>query len=647
MGAHTVSETGKGTAFNGDGRDGHSVTRIVNKVADVMGSVAGWGMLFTSIVMLYEIVMRYIGSPTTWVVEVSGYSMIWFTFFSAAYGLHVGSHIQVDILILRLSPRTRNILDIFNYTFILVFSLLLLYYSWINFADAIDMGERTATIIKIHLGWLYGAVAFGCILLLMQALLFLIKSVMQAFQNRLEGGSHLLDNLTLLIPVYIVLMTVSAWLYVQHPMVGAIAIMLVIMLGGVPVFASLGVVGSFGLFYLLGAEMGLSQISAISIKALDNFTLLAVPLYVLGGQILVSGGVGKELFGVCSKWIGHWPGGAMLATIGACAIFAAISGSSVATAATIGSIAIPEMLKRGYKPEHAFGVVAAGGTLGILIPPSAPMIIFSTLTEESTGALFMGGVIPGLIMASIFGIFAVTLCYKTGHYEKVAKASWSERLYSLKDSFWGLMAPVIVLAGIYLGVLTPTEAAAVIVVYALVVSLIRGKIKIKELNQVFMEGTRSSTMILMIVVGAMILGTVITFLQVPQNVCAYIGGLAMPPWVIMFVLCVIYVILGCFLEVVSILMITVPIVYPLILQLGYNGVWFGVFLVLLMEMALITPPVGLNLYVVQGISKVGIEPVIKGVWPYMLLLLIGLFMLYLWPNLILWLPATMGFAGVK
>jgi C4-dicarboxylate transporter DctM subunit len=209
------------------------------------------------------------------------------------------------------------------------------------------------------------------------------------------------------------------------------------------------------------------------------------------------------------------------------------------------------------------------------------------------------------------------------------------------------MAPVIVIAGIYLGIVTPTEAAAVIVVYALAVGLVRGTIKIKDLTRIFMEGTRSSTMILMIIVGAMILGTVITFLQVPQNVCAYVGGLTMPPWVIMFILCVIYIILGCFLEVVSILMITVPIVYPLVIQLGYNGLWFGVFLVLLMEMALITPPVGLNLYVIQGIAKVGIEPVIKGVWPYMILLVLGLFMLYLWPDLILWLPGTMGFAGAK
>ncbi|KFN38151.1 hypothetical protein KN63_05710 [Smithella sp. F21] len=433
----------------------------------------------------------------------------------------------------------------------------------------------------------------------------------------------------------------------QYPMAGGIAIMIVIMFGGVPIFAALGMLGSAGLFFLLGADLGLAQISAISIKSLDNFTLLAIPLYVLGGGILVAGGVGKELFDVCSKWIGHWPGGATLATIGACAVFAAISGSSVATAASIGMIAIPEMLKRGYKPEHAFGVVGAGGTLGILIPPSAAMIIYSTLTDESTGALFMGGVIPGIVLAGLFCVFSVALCYKTGCYEKEPRASWSMRMIAIKDSIWGIMAPVIVIGGIYSGLVTPTEAAAVVVVYALIVSMIRGKIKIRSLNKIFREATRSSTMILMIVVGAMILGTITTFLQIPQDVCAFVGQLAWPPWAVMVMLCFIYFVLGCFLEVVSIEMITLPIVYPLVIQLGYNGLWFGVFLVVLMELALITPPVGLNLYVIQGIAKTGIGSIIKGIWPYMVIMLIFLVILYIWPDMILLLPATMGYGGAK
>jgi C4-dicarboxylate transporter DctM subunit len=620
--------------------------KIIDIPADICGSIAGWGMILVSIFMCYEIFMRYIGHPTTWVIEISGYSMVWYAFLSAAYGMKTGSHINCDVFVLRLSPRSRNMLDIFNYTVVTAFSTLLFYYSLNSFRDAVEYGERSSTMLRLPLGWLYGGVVVGSLLLGIQALKILVHKVVVAFQNELEKGKHLLDNLAMLLPSYAVLFLVSGWLYMQHPIVGAAAITLVLLFGGAPVFSVLGIVGSFGMFYLQGAELGLTQLSEIAVKSLDNFTLLAVPLYVVGGQILVRGGVGKELFDVCSKWIGHWPGGAMIATIGACAIFAAISGSSVATAATIGLIAIPEMLKRGYKPSHAYGVLGAGGTLGILIPPSAPMIIFSTLTEESTGALFMGGVIPGIIMASLFAVFAVTLCYKTGHYEKVDKASWKERMMSMKESFWGLMAPVIVILGIYSGLVTPTEAAAVIVVYSLGVVMIRGKVKFADLNGIFAESTRVSTMILMIVVGALTFGTVITYLQIPQTVCQFVGGLEVQRWLVMLILCVIYAILGCFLEVVSILLITTPIVYPLVLQLGYNGVWFGVWLVLLMEMVLITPLVGLNIYVIRGIAKTDTVTVAKGIWPYMLLLVVGLFLFYHFPEIILWLPSTMGYSGV-
>jgi C4-dicarboxylate transporter, DctM subunit len=617
------------------------VTQYLDTLSDIGGTVAGWGMLFVSVIMVYEIIMRYLGLPTTWVVEISGYAMVGCTFLSAAYVLRLNGHIQVDFVTHGLSQATKNVLDVLNYLFILGYTLLILFYSGMSFFDAIAMNERSASLLRLHIGWLYGVIVIGCILLALQALLYLVKAIRRVSHARLE--QDFMPSL-LTISGYLVLMAIGGWLYIQYPMVGLIAIMIILLFGGIPIFAALGLIGCFGLYILMGTDTGLSQIGPICIKALDNFTLLAVPLYIMGGQILVSSGVGKELFEVCSKWIGHWPGGSMLATVGACAIFAAISGSSVATAATIGIIAIPEMLKSGYRPSHAFGVVAAGGTLGILIPPSGTMIIYSMLTDESTGALFVGGIIPGIIMAFLFGIFAFILCVTTGCYERVPKASWSERLASIQNSFWGLLAPFIVIFGIYSGLLTPTEAAAVVLVYALIVGLIRRKIKISDLNGVLCTGTKSSTMLLMIVVGAIILGTVGTYLQIPQMASQFIGGLPYPPWAIMALLCIFYIVLGCFLEVVSIMLITIPIVYPIIIKLGFNGLWFGVFIVLLMEMALITPPVGMNLFVIQGIAKTEIAPVVKGAFPYMIILVIGLFILYLWPDLILWLPGTMGYA---
>jgi C4-dicarboxylate transporter DctM subunit len=309
-------------------------------------------------------------------------------------------------------------------------------------------------------------------------------------------------------------------------------------------------------------------------------------------------------------------------------------------------VAIPEMKRHRYESQLTYGTLAAGGTLGILIPPSAAMIIYSAITDESTGALFMGGVVPGIILILLFAGYAIFRSIRTGLYEKIPPCSWKERFGVLKNSFWGLLTPVIIIFTIYTGICTPTEAAAVAVVYALLVSLVRKNILPRQLNQIFLKSTRTSSMILMIVVGALQLGMITTFLQIPQGAVSLVGRLDMANWIIMVILCIIYLILGMFLEVISILLITMPIVYPIIIYMGFNGVWFGVFIVLLMEMALITPPVGLNMYVIQGVSGARMIDVIRGVLPFMLLLLIGLLLLWFVPGLAIWLPSGMGLGGL-
>ncbi|MBF7084518.1 TRAP transporter large permease subunit [Desulfallas sp. Bu1-1] len=620
-------------------------TTSVDSLSAVAGSVAGYAMLFVAFIMVYEIIARIFFTPTLWVNEISCYILVWFGFLASAYGLKEGSHINVDILVYRMSPRIRNAFEIVGFTFCLGYSLLLLVYSWDMFSDGFTMNERSSTVLMFPMYLVYLGLVIGSALLMMQSLKMLINRISLAVGGTLETGKGLLNNVWVIIPVFILLLAAGLGIYQVSPGLSIVITLVVFLLAGIPVFTCLGLVGSLGLFLLMGADMGLSQIGMVSVKSLDSFTLLAIPLYILAGQILMAGGIGKELFMFCSRWIGHLSGGTMAATIAACAIFAAISGSSVATAATIGIIAIPEILKRNYERTHAYGVVAAGGTLGILIPPSASMIIYSSITGESTGALFMGGLIPGFMLALMFIVFAVAICLKSGHYKKEEPCGLSERLGSFKEAIWALLAPVIIIGGIYTGIFTPTEAAAVTVIYALAVSLLRGKIKLNDLGQVMSGGTCSSTMILMIVVGAMILGTVVTFLQIPQNVCNFVGNLSIPVWLIIVLLSITFMILGMFLEVVSILLITMPIVYPLITNLGINGLWFGVYITLLMEMAMITPPVGLNLYVIQGVARAPIEDVIKGAWPYMVLLLFGLFILALFPGLALWLPGTMGLGG--
>jgi len=620
----------------------------IDKIGTLAASFASFLMLFACLITVYEIVMRFgFNKATVWTYDISCYILIWFGFLTAAYGLKEGSHIYVDILVDKMSSYTKAPLQLVAYALVLLYSCTMFVFVLKMNIEAYTNKEVSSTILQSPMFLVYIGMTVGSFLLIVQSARMLIAKWDVLRKGNLERGEGLLNNRSLVLTLYVLFLVLGLWLYIKSPGIGIIITISTIMLAGVPVFTSLGIVGTIGLYLLMGANYGLQQTAMVAFKSLDSNILLAIPMYVLAGQILMSGGIGKELFDVCIKWIGHLPGGVAVATIGACAIFAAISGSSVATAATIGIIALPEMIKRGYDPRLAYGVLAAGGTLGIMIPPSAPMIIYAGITEESTGALFMGGIVPGTVLSFIFAAFGVLSCMRTGAYEKIAPAPWKERFFILKASFWGLMTPVLILAVIYTGICTPTEAAAVAVVYALAVAVGRGSIKLKNLNAVMAEGTRSSTMILNIIIGAMLLGTITTVLQVPQQLVAFVGSLAVPKWVVMLMLTAVYVVLGMFLEVVSILLITMPIVYPLIISLGFNGVWFGICIVVLMEMALITPPVGLNLYVIQGIGKASLTDVSRGAVPFMILMLIALLLLWFFPDLATWLPSTMGLGGLK
>lgn len=620
----------------------------VDFLSDAAGSFAGYAMLLAAVFTTYEVIMRhFFKEPSIWVFDITCYILIWFGFLSAAYGLKEGSHINVDILVSKMNARTKVPLETIAYALCLAYSFILLIYTWKMTQEAFLNKEAAPTVLHVPMYLVEIGMVIGSFLLCLQALRLLIARLVVLAKGNLEGGPGFLNNPALVLPLYLLLAALAVWLFVTSPGAGIVVMILVLLAAGVPVFTSLGVVGTLGLFLLMGVQYGLPQTAIVGLKSLDNFILLAIPMYILAGQILVSGGIGKEIYDFCAKWIGHLPGGVAAVTIGACAIFAAISGSSVATSAAIGLIALPEMRKLGYDPRLAYGVLAAGGTLGIMIPPSGSMIIYSSITDESTGALFIGGILPGIILAVFMAVYAMVVCARSGRYQRIPPFSWKERIFVFKDYFWGLLTPVLIIVTIYTGICTPTEAAAVTVVYALLISLLRRSIKPRELPVVMAESTRSATMILMIVVGAMLLGTNTTFLQVPQKVIAMVGVMQVPTWVIMTLLIIFFIILGMFLEVVSILLITMPIVYPLIIHLGFNGVWFGVFITLLMQVALVTPPVGLNIYVIQGIGNASMAEVVRGVFPFLIILIIGLVLIWVFPQLVLWLPGTMGLGGVR
>ncbi|MFK9090743.1 TRAP transporter large permease [Bacillus salipaludis] len=411
-----------------------------------------------------------------------------------------------------------------------------------------------------------------------------------------------------------------------------------LLLIGLPVAFTLGLLAIGGMYFFNGGTFAFAQIPIISYKSLDSFELTALPLYVLMSQVLLVCGVGKDLYEMASKWFRHLPGGLAIGTIFCCTIFAAISGSSVATAITIGSVALPEMVKRGYEKKHVLGLLAAGGTLGILIPPSIPMILYGNITGVSVGKLFIAGIVPGILLTLLFMIFA---SWQTRHI-KDKPATWAERMEASKKAIWGILLPVVVIGGIYSGLFTPTEAAAVgVVVSFLIGGLAYRNLSLKNLKEIIFHTVQTNAMILFIMVGAMLLGYIMTILQIPQTITEATVAWDVSPWVIFILINIVLLVLGCFLETVSIIVITVPILFPIITSLGFDPIWFAIIMVINMELALITPPVGLNLFVLKGIDRSNtISEIVKGVYPYAIIMILFIVVLAFFPEIATYLTGT-------
>lgn len=418
-----------------------------------------------------------------------------------------------------------------------------------------------------------------------------------------------------------------------------ILLLLAILFMGLPVAFSLG---STSVLLILFYDLPLKIVGQTMFSSLDSFVLLAIPLFILMSQILLDGRVGDDLFEVMNAWVRHLPGGLAIATILACAFFAAITGSGAATAATIGMVAIPAMTERGYDKKFTLGLLAAGGTLGILIPPSIPLILYGAITEESVGKLFIAGVIPGLILTAIFVIYAIMKSRKGG-FTPMPRASWSERLKVTWKNIWGIFLPILIIGGIYTGIFTPTEAAAVGLVYSLFITLVIYRtIRFTDLPGICLKSVGTSVMISIIIAGAILFGKVMTMLMIPQKLTELIIESNFTPIMFILAMNLLMLILGTILETVSIILLTMPLVTPILHALNIDPIWYAIILTINMTMALITPPVGMNLYVINGLRKdIHMSEIIQGVWPFIILMVIMLVLAVIFPSLSTWLPSVM------
>jgi len=415
-----------------------------------------------------------------------------------------------------------------------------------------------------------------------------------------------------------------------------LGLMFGLLLASLPVAFSLG---SLGLGLLVTGGFSPLMAPQAILSTLDGFILLAVPLFLLMSNILLYGGCGKDLYSAVQAWVGHWPGGLAIATIVSCGIFAAISGVSVATAATIGVVAIPEMIERGYNKKFVYGLLAAGGTLGILIPPSLPMIVYGFITEESVIALFLAGIGPGVFLIGLFILFSIIYAHFFGGYTPSAPASWQARRQSMIKVAPTIGLAALILGGIYTGVFTPTEAAAVGFALALILTVgILRSLSFVNFKKAVFEAMVTTAAILIIIAGAKIFGKAITLYRIPQEISMAIQLLIDSKAMFILVVCIVLIAMGLVFETLSMVLIMVPVLLPAAMNMGIDPIWFGIFMVIMVECALITPPVGLNLYVIQSVSGAPLGDVAKGVLPFLALMLFTVFVMYIWPDLVLYIP---------
>lgn len=657
----------------------------MTRAAGLLSSIA---LFFMIAIVVYEVVMRSaFNMPTVWVAEISVYTFVAVVFLGLAVGQREGAHIQVEILIDNVSPPTRQLLELIGAWLGLIFAAVT---GWEMYCFAVAEyvnGTRDWGLLATP-QWIpetpvvIGYALFCCALLhdicrktapepgprraalplimgaIVLALVFIGRADLPVAGTRMDWATLVIMAGTILASfvwsgaragaaVLLIVSVLGGLFYLTLGMsmlatglilVGGLLFLLII---GVPVGVTMGLVGLLGLLFML-RQPQLAILSDRSWTSINSFTLTAVPAFVLMGSLLVQSGVTVKLFDMLVCWFGRTRGGLGHAAVGASAVFAAVSGSSLATAATLGRVAAPEMVARGYSNRLTYGLVAAGATLGILIPPSIAMIIYGNTVGAPITVLFVAGIIPGLMLAGLFGLTVVVWSYISPASVPVGEPyPMSDKIKSLIGVLPFLVLIMAVLGSLYFGIATPTEAGAVGAAAALGLCIQQRKINLQTFYKVLYDTVSVTSFIMLIVVGASIFGWVFDFLRLPRGLVDVITGWDLQPWMVVAMIAVFYLILGMFIESISMMLMTLSVTFPIIVALGLDPIWFGVVLVILVEIGLVTPPVGIVLFILRGMSGVPLRDIVLGVLPFVVLMLAFLVLLYIFPEIVLWLPGNM------
>jgi C4-dicarboxylate transporter DctM subunit len=611
-----------------------------------MGMVSVLLMILLSVFISIQVISRYaLNINIPGLFDLSIYSLILFTFLSAAYTLREGQHICIDLFTAHLADGSKIGFTIVTRILSLLFVLVLGFFSWKWAYRSFLSGVMTISEVPIPKGILVLGLTFGSFLLLLQ----ILRSMVFLFIDlkSLPDWKQPILFMTLLIIGLMVGLGIMIYI---NPITGVCFIALMLLMFGMPVFLALGFVGSLGLYLLMG-ESALSQLPFIAYKSVESFPLTCLPLFIIAGIIMEKGKIVDDVFLFFRSLGSRSASGPLLSTILVGGFFCAVSGSSVATTSLIAAVSLPVLIAHGYRKSISSGVVA-GATIGTVIPPSIGYVLYGVIAEESIGQLFIAGIVPA---AMIFGFYFLYIIVLSKINQRLLfEKGWvmepkpshpvqlKEKQKTFKKALCGLFAPVFVLGGIYLGIFTPTEAAAMMVLYAVVITvLIIKTISFRQLFDFFLVGAKISSMILMIVVAARIFGALTSQLGIASDLVNFIKTEQISPAITLLFISTALIVLGMFLDASSIMVITLPVFHPVITAAGFNSIWFGVFFIIILEIGLLTPPVGLNLFVIKGLSNFNMGTIIKGSFPFVLIMLMSLFILVILPELATWLPALM------
>ncbi|MDP2917002.1 MAG: TRAP transporter large permease subunit, partial [Dehalococcoidia bacterium] len=640
----TESRSESTTAFN----------RIARWLERIAGSLGWWfngaGAAILAVMMVLvtvDVCLRYFfNRPLSGTYEIVELMMAVLVFGALAYTAIKKSHISIDAVTSRLSPGNQGAIASIASLIGIALCILIAWQTalWGN-KQWLAGQLTTSTNIPIYpFVWF---AAFGFALLGLVLIVHFIKSLAQSLENS-RWQTRL--NLALGLVLTVLVVAYAIWgkslsLDLSRSMVGIIGVvgLLILLFSNMYVGFAMGIIGFLGYSYLANTGSALGVLGTGPFSFSSSYTMSVIPLFVLMGEFAFHAGLTRELYGTAYRWLGHLPGGLAMATIGGCAGFSAICGSTTATAATVGVVALPEMKRYKYDPSLATACVASGGTLGIMIPPSIGLVVYGIIASQSIGKLFMAGILPGLLLSLLFMIVIYFLCKRNPLLGPPGeKTSFTQKMVSLKGTWTVIVLFFLVMGGIYFGIFTPTEGAAIGAAGAFVITVSKRKFNKQVITRSFLESTKNTAMVMFVLMGAEVFSKFLTVSRITNDIATFVSGLAVPPIAIFTIILLVYLVLGCFLSTLAMVIITVPIFLPVLVTLGYDPIWFGVISILVCEMGLITPPVGMNVFVIQGLVKdVPMYTIFKGIWPFLIAEIVATYILVAFPQIALFLPSKM------